>query len=85
MGGRQPPRAAAARFALARITSIFMHYRRKKKLFSCFFIYYSRARAVVATGRVAKVAISQGCHPRRFILLYIYIYRCHRYLHAKFQ
>ena len=30
------------------------------------FVYYSIVRAGVAATRVAKMSISQGCHPRRF-------------------
>ena len=66
VGGPQPPSAAAARFALARITSIFIHYKKEGKLSSCFFIYYTIARAGVPATRVAKMPIIQGCHPRRF-------------------
>ena len=34
-------------------------------------------RAVVATTRVAKMAISQGCHPRQvFYFIYVFIGTC---------
>ena len=68
---RQPPGAAAARFVFARNTSIRVHYKKEGKLSSCFFIYYIKARAVVAVTRVAKMTISQGCHPRRFFFDFI--------------
>ena len=83
--GCQPPCAAAARFALARTYLLFTGGVRLESVFPCFFIYYIIVRVVIAATRVAKMTISQGCHPRRVFLLYIYNVRCHRYLHAKFQ
>ena len=35
------------------------------------FVYYSIVRAVVAATRVAKMPISQGCHPRRVFFYFI--------------
>ena len=67
---RQPPRAAAAEFALARNTIEELRTVEGKKLSSLLFMYYSIARAVVAVGMVAKMAISQGCHPRRFFFIF---------------
>ena len=49
------------------------------------FMYYSIARSGIAATRVAKLPVSQGCHPRRIFLFHIYNIRCHMYLHAKFQ
>ena len=85
--GHQPLRATAARFTLTRNTSIVIQYKTEGKLSPCFFIYiyYNRARAGVAAARVAKMAISQGCHSWHFLKPYICNYICHRYLHAKFQ
>ena len=62
-----------------------MHYVEwRKALVKCFFMYYSIARAGVAATRVAKMAISQGCHTRRVFLLYMCNHIYYRYLHAKF-
>ena len=84
--GRQPPRAAAGQRGSRALCYIVAHYRRAEgKLSSCFLVYYSIVRAVASTTRVAKMTISQGCHPRRAFWLYIYNVRCHRYLHANFQ
>ena len=70
--------AAAARFALARITIrsyvVLQKEGRKALLFSIFFIYYTIARAGVSSTRVAKMPIIQGCHPRRFFFYFIYIF-----------
>ena len=83
--GRQPPRAAATQFALARTSMISYYNIEERKHDESFFVYCSIVRAGVAATRVAKMTISQGCHSRRVFLLYICNYRSHRYLHAKFQ
>ena len=82
VGGRQPPRAPAARYALARIT-IYSHIvyiegrRESSRAFFDIFIYeayYTIARAGLPATRVAKMPIIQGCHPWQFFLFFIHIY-----------
>ena len=68
--------AAAARFALAR-TRLGSHVdsgleRDKEAQVMLSLLLTNIVRAVVAAGRVAKIVISQGCHPRRVICLFIY-------------
>ena len=63
--GRKPPRAAATQFALARTSMISYYSIEERKHEESFFVYYSIVRAGVAATRVAKMTISQGCHPRR--------------------
>ena len=73
---KKPPRAAAARFALARIT-IITHYKIGSKAlvmlsyvlkYSAYVLKYSAAG--VAASRVANMASSQGCHSRRFFFTF---------------
>ena len=70
---RQPPRGAAARFAFARITMVSLIKKVRETALVGFLMYYSIVRFKVATARVAKMAISQGCHSRRFFLFCIYV------------
>ena len=62
---RQPPRAAATQFALARTSMILYYSIEERKHDESFFVYYSIVRGGVAATRVAKMTISQGCHPRQ--------------------
>ena len=66
------PRAAANyvnRYSRAIIAHYLKGRKERKVITSCFF--FTLMRAVVAATRVAKMAISQGCHSR-WIFFYIF-------------
>ena len=75
VGGRQPPRAAAARFTFAhtRLSWFPRGLEREKEALVILFLLLI-VRAVVAANKVTKMTINQGCHPRRFFKSYIYIH-----------
>ena len=64
--GHQPPRREAAEIGTRAHLHDFVLEKEERKLWSCFLVYYTIVRAVVAPTRVARMPISQGCHPPRF-------------------
>ena len=88
----RPPAAARRSWSKWHLRALYIHLlvcvRERVLRSSCFLaLIHTRTivRAVVATTRVAKMAISQGCYPWHFFGLHICNCRCHRHLHANFQ